>query len=312
MTLRWTPVAGASGYRIYRAGPGQAHTSDVLVGTVAGAGTTSFTDAGGAPGTERPLTRGSLGNWKQVATLSKSRESAAVVAAPSPSNPGEHFLYVIGGWSATDGVAQTLKTYEFLPVHENGTVGTMTSGDSSMTHARAEASAAVAPAGTADFQDSPFLYIAAGTSGPKSGTLIYGRNDFEAATVSESGQLTGLRVSTRTDAISSRGGAAFLVGDYLVHALGAVRVTGENDPSNYAVSLASSAWGRFPLLATPSADLGMRESTSTSFTRKRYLFGLAQDGRSFFAAGGYAEGAVDADGTPLPAGPTGSVEFHSY
>ncbi|MFT5460484.1 MAG: hypothetical protein ACI9K2_007003 [Myxococcota bacterium] len=102
-TLRWTPIAGAVGYRVFRS-----PEADAPSGTecqVADVVATRFTDVG-APGAcgVMPIPVGSLGAWAALPPLPEPRESACVAVIADPAtDPEVRYIFVAGG-QRDDGV----------------------------------------------------------------------------------------------------------------------------------------------------------------------------------------------------------------
>jgi hypothetical protein len=115
VTPRWTPVAGAVGYRVYRSPAAGAAAGALQLLAEVGPGVTSYTDAGGAVQAARPLALGATGRWHVVATLATARQGAGVAAAPDPGDATGRtwWLYVVGGKDAAN---HALASYERLGV----------------------------------------------------------------------------------------------------------------------------------------------------------------------------------------------------
>jgi cysteine-rich repeat protein len=121
LTLRWSHVPGAVGYKIYRtSAAGRVSGDEVLLGeisaltdlgTLADEGgtplsTQSFEDSGldnsaldTSDPDNLPMPLGSLGVWHQIGVLTTPREAAGIVAVSDRADPAgvSHYLYVIGG-----------------------------------------------------------------------------------------------------------------------------------------------------------------------------------------------------------------------
>jgi hypothetical protein len=113
LTLHWSPVQGAVGYRIYRTPmPDQLLGEARLLAEVTGV--TQFVDDDTAvPTPKQPLPLGALGLWHQAGTLDVPREGAGIAAAPDPDDPDGVFLYAIGG---RDAAGATVATYTFARI----------------------------------------------------------------------------------------------------------------------------------------------------------------------------------------------------
>src|SRR6185503_4223574 len=97
VTISWTAVPGATGYKVYRTR--MANDAASTVAFLADATTTSFTDDGTqTPAADAlpPLSIGALGQWYAVGTLATARMGAAVTAAHGATT-NDWYLYVLGG-----------------------------------------------------------------------------------------------------------------------------------------------------------------------------------------------------------------------
>jgi hypothetical protein len=158
VTLAWTAVPGAAGYRIYRsATPGAA--TEALIGTVTGADVVTFVNAGAvASPSIAPREPGDVGAWQLAATLGTARAEPGVVAVPSTSDPAVTFLYAAGGLDA-DGA---LATFEWLTITAGDvpTVSGPTAGAATIGTARARPSTWTAVIGS-----TAYVWIGGGESG---------------------------------------------------------------------------------------------------------------------------------------------------
>ena len=116
LSISWTQVPDAVGYRVYRSPAADAGSnSERLVAELTGADMVSYTDDGSvmADMGMEPLPDGALGNWATVATLTDAREGACAVVTPDPDDPDNAaFIHVAGG----QGSAGLLDTIEVIPV----------------------------------------------------------------------------------------------------------------------------------------------------------------------------------------------------
>lgn len=109
------PVPGVSGYRIYRTPMVDGKSSgEVLLATVDGPDTLSFTDDGSAtPGSETPLPLGSTGRWAMLPDMGAPRSGVAYAIGPDPVTPDTKlYLYAIFGKNE----GQLLDSYEVLSI----------------------------------------------------------------------------------------------------------------------------------------------------------------------------------------------------
>jgi len=120
ITISWSEVAGAEGYRVYRTpDPDTPGGNEVLIGETDGA-TRVFTDDGSAtPGSETPLPLGAPGRFAQLPSLNTAREGAGIAQAVDPDDASMMYIYVLGG---RDEAAAGLASVERLDVqlHADG------------------------------------------------------------------------------------------------------------------------------------------------------------------------------------------------
>jgi len=165
VTIHWSQVSDAVGYRVYRSpSAGAAADALQLIATVNGATTTRYTDQGGTAQTARPLRLGATGTWHAVSTgLQVARQGAGVTTAPDPVDPTRHYLYVMGGRDAS---AAVLSSLELLPVTVNPdrsqTAGSLTAGSATLRHPRWQLGLFSVGNVNASFVTPPAQYVYAG------------------------------------------------------------------------------------------------------------------------------------------------------
>ncbi len=182
VTLSWTAVPGAVGYRIYRSAAGGAvdgagliaDTSGTLPGTVTCSSPTTCTDRGATPDlgtTVLPL--GSTGTWTTLAqTMGAARQAPGVTFAMDPVVPNRAYIYVFGGLNAA---GAALASYEFLTVQIESdgsqTLSPFTPGVATLTAARWRLGAY-----TATPDDTPRMagntYVWAGGGASATGAMV--------------------------------------------------------------------------------------------------------------------------------------------
>ncbi|MFH2005706.1 MAG: DUF4215 domain-containing protein [bacterium] len=113
LTLTWSPVAGASKYRVYRTPAPNMVASQVELLAEVPAPTTQYKDPGSGTTAQVPRQLGDLGVWRSLPGLSQAREGLGLGLGRDPGTPGTYHLYAVVGRS-TGGV--TLTTYEHLSV----------------------------------------------------------------------------------------------------------------------------------------------------------------------------------------------------
>jgi hypothetical protein len=142
-----------------------------------------------------------------------------------------------------------------------------------------------------------------------------GRSDFEACVVdATTGHLAcGATwvVQTSNDTKKNLGADALLYFSYMYPFNGVSSETVNATPSTR--TLHSSAIGRFPLInvnGTATQILDNRQSASTSFERKRGYYQVTRLLSYVYVIGGWVDAYTDSSGTPVPAGPIGTIERH--
>ena len=126
VTIEWSAVPNAIGYRIYRSPtPGLGTGTEELLATVGP--TTSYTDTGNdvTDPAEVPHDIGDLGNWATVGTLNTPREGVGAAIAADPDTADGFFLYALGGRDDTPAV---LDSYEVAAITVNPLDGTQAVG----------------------------------------------------------------------------------------------------------------------------------------------------------------------------------------
>jgi len=167
------PVAGVSGYKIYRTAKDGASGSEVLLATVTGASTITFEDDGSKTlGTAKPLPVGTTGEWLQLPAMATKREALGVAAAFDPATPTTFYVYgLMGKPTATTATG----TYEYLTVTvaPNGrqTAGTWKAGTATNAAPRSEFGAWVATRFTSSLITGSATWIYLGGGKNAGGTL---------------------------------------------------------------------------------------------------------------------------------------------
>jgi hypothetical protein len=271
VTIEWTAVDRAIGYRVFRT-----PTADGTVSTVewvADVTGLSFTDTGygTTPDKYELQDEGDIGNWKAVAYLNTPRHSACVAVAPDPNpDPEVMHIYVAGG---IDQSGNYLDTVEYVPVsilseHEQEVPSKAILLSDTLSEARAECvgftvdsslHSVVSPGET-------YVYFVGGKTADRAvGTV-------DAGLVAEGGDLDPwLEVDDMSPARAGFGGAA--ASDFL-YAFG-----GHGGlPSNTGVSSELD-----PLLLP---DMVNWNSLGKHMNEARYLPGFAQESAVMFMLGG--------------------------
>jgi hypothetical protein len=302
LTLKWNPVAGAHGYRIYRSPqPNAAADSLELLGEITcGAADGScdcsadpsrcrWLDEGGAISAGKtPLPAGSLGVWHAVngarcsagdCLLGSAREGLAVSTVHNPANANQWFLYAFGGRNQSGGY---LDTYEVatitLAADGSQTVADFAAGSDTLAVPRADLGVwtmtrdnanVIASSGT---PGDVWIYVGGGrtTGGSTNNTLEAGKlgaggilNAF-VATDSLNGALVGFGTGASNDQLYTFGG-----------------ISGTADGTSAKLCDGTGGCGPLPDLK-PGAFNALGAATTL-----RMFGGSSQESAFFFVAGGH-------------------------
>ncbi len=284
VSLTWTQVPGAVGYRIYRSPTAglisgqEQHLADVL-----GGATLTFVDTG-APtiATDPPaLVLGSTGVWRVLPTMSTPRESPGVVFGADPITANAYYLYATFGRSP----GGALGTYEYLPVTVASTgqqtFGAWQAGAQTdvpryqhMAYAATNASAPNVPAG------ETFIYVGGGTQNGL-GALF----SLDAGQVQAGGDLGTFVASGKTLKHFGAGSAA--IGNNLYDFSGDSMSTGFDNA----------------IISTSPPAVSTVNNNGSGLLMGRYLPGSVLEGALIYLAGGSSSGFNSA---------TSSVEWLVY
>ncbi|MBI2375188.1 MAG: IPT/TIG domain-containing protein [Deltaproteobacteria bacterium] len=268
LSLRWAPVLGANGYRVYRTSVNAPLSSAELVATVV---TPTWVDEGTAvpDPSAHPLPPGALGRWHPVAPLVTARDSLAVVAVRNPGivEGEEWYLYAIGGKSTTGGA---LDTYEFARVSVGARaqgVSTWTTGSSRLSLPRSELGAWVIDERDTSLVPAGDAWVYAG--GGRGASALTGI--VEAAKVQATGELSAW---TETDSMSPRRAGY-----------------GYGDANGFLFAFGGQNGGASPggvhseLSVVP--DLTNWNSLAMQLNESRVFMCVAEESAFFFVAGGF-------------------------
>jgi len=274
ITLVWTSVPRASGYRIYRSpAPDMQSGSERLIAEV-GPSPQTYTDAGDTAGTEAPLPFGSLGRWAAMPSMLQAREGAGVTFARDPVSADTYYIYAIGGRDETGAL---LSSYEYLPVTVEAdgthTVGAWTGGPNALGVARWQLAAFLAdPVHAPIAGTDTWIYAGAGIAS----NAIAGRR-VEAAQVQAGGDLgTWTRV---VDMSPSRAGYGYTLANSMLYAFGGLNAQADDG-------------GASARIIDPVPTLENWNNLGLSMTEPRYLMGSLTESAFIFLVGGWNGTAV--------------------
>jgi hypothetical protein len=263
VTLSWTAVPGAVGYRIYRS-PQVAMTSEAQIADVMGGNVTTYTDQGATAGQLLPLTVGATGVWRALPSMASNRESPGVTIGADPADATKFYLYVLGGRSGA-----ALASYEYLPitVGNNGqqSAGAWQAGAASLSSARYQAmaysvsnvQASNVPAGV------NYVYLGGGT--PDGATALQA---LDAGRVAAGGDL-----------------GAFVASGKTMKHFGAGAAAGGNVLYDFSGEVASVGFDAALISGTPPA-VTVVNNNGSGLLLGRYLPGSALSGALIYLAGG--------------------------
>jgi hypothetical protein len=275
-TLSWTPVAGASGYAVYRTDP------DGQTGWVADTTAATWSDPGGlsVDTSVVPGQVGDLGAWRQLDGLDTPRDRFCMTAAADPQpDPEIVYLYAAGGRSK-DGSA--LDSVEVLEIRIEGpttqtTINWRTLSQTLDTPRQDCAALTVDDShhSLVDPGEAWVLFLGGDTGSQVTGQIQAGR-------VAAGGDLSDWQL---TDSISpGRAGFAAASANDSLYALGGKK--GDPDASGVSAELLA-----------PLPDLRNWNSLADSLIDPRYLVGSAQESAVIFVAGGETDSEVATDTT---------------
>jgi hypothetical protein len=276
VTIEWTAVDRALGYRIFRTPVADSAATDLeWVADVPGL---SFIDTGytTTPDKYELLEEGDLGNWRSVAYLNTRRHSACIAVAPDPNpDPEVMHIYVAGG---IDMYGNYLDSVEIVPVsvlseHEQEVPLIATLSSQKLSQARAECVGFTVDSSLHSVVSAGETYVY--FVGGKTATTAVGTVD--AGLVTEGGELDPWQeVDDMSPARAGFGGAA--ASDFL-YAFGGHG----GRPSNTGVSSELDA------LLLP--DMVNWNSLGKHMNEARYLPGYAQESAVMFMLGGTTDSA---------------------
>jgi hypothetical protein len=271
VTLVWTAVDNASGYRIYRSpDPNLTSGAELLIDEVASSPLT-YTDTGLAADLPGPLLFGSLGAWAEIPQMISAREGAGVVGAFDPSDSSSFYIYAIGGRDE-NGIALT--SYEYLPITINPDgshqVGVWTAGLDNLPLARWQLGAFLADHAHADIVPLGTSWIYAGPGVQSNGTSM--ENSVYAGQVQVGGDLgTWIEVSSMSPA---RAGYGYTLANSTLYAFGGQGAD------------ASDGGHSSEIVGPPDLD-NWNSLGGARMTEARYLPGSVTESSFIFIVGGW-------------------------
>ncbi|MBN1335347.1 MAG: IPT/TIG domain-containing protein [Deltaproteobacteria bacterium] len=288
VTIGWTEVEGASGYRIYRSPePDAGSGAEEWVVDVSSGSTISWQDTGlTTDPTVLPLPKASLGRWESLDPMGSAREGACVGVGQDPTDSSTWYLFAAGGRDASGVVLDTVEVFDFIVVEEHDH-----EGGSWTTSAYALDVPRWQCAGwsvTSDLHPNVALgetwfYVGAGlTTGGSVDTTteawLVGSGDFEDYQA--------------VDAMRSRAGYGYGAASNTLYTFGGAG--GDPDASTDSALICAVGTGG---CAGGPPELKNWNALGLSLNESRYLPGSAQESSVFFIVGG--ETSTDAASTSV-------------
>ncbi len=270
VTLVWSRVDRASGYRIYRSpDPDLISGSERLIAEV-GDTPLTYTDEGDAAGAAAPLPFGSLGAWAEMPPMGAAREGTGLALARDPDAATTFYLYVLGG---RDETGTALASYEYLPVQVNAdgshALGTWITGVNDLPAARWQLGAFVADHAHAAMVPAGSTWIYAGGGVDSDGTTMV--RAVSAGKVQAGGDLGAW--SEVDDMTPARAGYGYTCANSTLYAFGGQQ--------------AGASEGGVSNLITGPPDLDNWNNLGLTMTEPRYLTGSVTESAFIFLVGGW-------------------------
>jgi len=271
------PLAGISGYKIYRTAKDGGPASETLLDSVTGADTLLYKDNGSkTPGADKPLPLGSTGAWLKLPNMATKRSSPSVAAAWDPTNPTTTFyVYAIMGKT---GATTAAGTYEYLPVTvaANGrqTVGAWTAGTGTNAVPRSEAGIWVTTSANTTLVTGNTTWIYVGSGKAATGTL---NGAVDAAQVQAGGAL-GAWNTTPKDFTADHAGYGVCAANNRLYVFG-----------GQGAAPSAGAKAAIMISPVPTLDTNSWNNEGLSMTHPRYLHGSSVQSAFIFLLGGQTD-----------------------
>ncbi len=293
ITLRWSPVPGAAGYRIYRSPEaGDPLSAAALIGTTSAGDPAStaddvlaLTDDGLVAGAAQPRVLGDLGEWIALPALGTARADYGLAVATDPADSSVRHVYALGG---VDAAGVELGSFEFLTItlgaDGSHTVGSWTAGASAFGAKRSLAGFALNSAVTPMIDPFTATWILAGPgTSPASGAAAYDVSRFQTAAVQAGGQLAAW-TGANNQSIDRRSYGAVAVSNQ-VFLMG----------GRTAVDLAADRTSGMMLTATGDVTgeiVSINNTPGDLVTAREYVGSVLGSGRIFLVGGNTAGGVT--------------------
>lgn len=297
LKLTWPKIANVSKYRLYRsASPGGelgllANENRITCGS----SECQFEDNGTLDVTVSvtPLPPGSLGTWKAMGSpLNTAREGLAVAAVADPQNAARWYLYAFGGRNQ---VGAEQSSYEWarveLDASANQTLSAFSTAPKTIGEPKSDLAAWVVDKSSLRFLEPSaraYVYVGAGSSAGAS-TVELAHGYLPGSNGGELVSLDAARLDLETMTQRVVGAGAGSTGSWLYLFGGVQFGTSAESKAPWAKLDPGGSSASAPALTTAwfPGDRGLLN------VARAYL-GSAQDGATFFVAGGYVSSAEPA------------------
>jgi hypothetical protein len=292
VTLTWSAVAGATGYRVYRSPAANGVSgSEVLLSTGAITATTYVDDgsAAAASATEIPNMPGATGTWQTVTgtPLVQARLDTNATIAPDPT--GQLYVYVAGGWGSAclgpdAGAAGEMNCYEVASISADGSTLGAFSVDTThtflyarMRHGFTAMTAANGPSTFATFfgTNGALLLLGGGPGiNSTSGAAV------EYAVVGTGGKVTTAWANPGGFSLQRDGSQLEVANGYSYGFLGGT------SPGNYTSTADLATTTTLTDAGAGALQYGSWSSSTLQLSSKVARMGMAHDSAYFFVIGG--------------------------
>lgn len=296
VTVHWTVVPDAVGYRVYRS-PTAGATADAveLLASISSASTVSYKDTGSATQTGGPLRLGATGTWHTLSsTLATARQGAGAAIAPDPADATgtKHYLYVMGGKAAS----QALSSIEQAPITINAdgsqTVGAFSASTRTLSQARWQLGLFSVGNDNASLVELPKRYVYAGGGVATNGTTLV--NEMEVFQVGSGGAL-GAPQSVNT-LQPPRAGYGYAPANNFLYVFGGNQAKPDNTVTSAKVCGDASGMGAC-VAGLEDPLISNWNNALAKMIEFRYLMGLAVQSGYFYLMGGQTQNAAASTST---------------
>ncbi len=281
VTVHWSQVPGAAGYRVYRSPAAGAAINELqLLATIDSGATTSHEDSGGAAQGKGPLRLGATSVWHKVAELATARQGAGVAVAPDPgdSSGSQHHLYVMGGHDGSQALDSGERLAITIQADGSQTVGAPVAAGQPLSQARWQLGLFSVGNDNASFVTPPTHYLYAGGGVAANGTTM--ENAMEAYEIQPGGALGApLSVSMMQPA---RAGYGYAPANNFLYVFGGNKA--KPDTTVTSVKLCDAAGTN--CAGDPPPTLDNWNNASAKMIEGRYLMGSALQSGFFYILGG--------------------------